>query len=117
LHQLTDADARSEAERLAQLRQPAHRYLALFWQAIGDLDQAKHHALAAFNWAWGDGEPYVERHEFTKTIELLNELGVPVPNLPPHDPAEDEPFPWEADVRAAIEKLRAEKKGKKKKRD
>lgn len=109
LHQLTDADARSEAERLAQLRQPAHRYLALFWQAIGDLDQAKHHALAAYKWAWGDGEPYVERYELTKTIELLNELGVPVPELPPYDPAKDEPFPWEAEVRAAIEKIRAAK--------
>jgi len=33
-----------------------------------------------------------------------------VPVLPPYDPAKDEPFPWEADVRAAIEKLKAEKK-------
>jgi hypothetical protein len=24
-----------------------------------------------------------------------------------YDPAKDEPFPWEADVRAAIEKLKA----------
>ncbi len=30
-------------------------------------------------------------------------------HLPPYDPAIDEPFPWEADVRAAIEKLKAEK--------
>lgn len=33
-------------------------------------------------------------------------------DLPPYDPAKDEPFPWEADVRAAIEKLRAEKEAK-----
>jgi hypothetical protein len=117
LHQLTDADARSEAERLAQLRRPAHRYFVLLWQAIGDLDQAKHHALAAYKRAWGDGEPYVDRYELTKTTELLNELGVPVPNLPPYDPAKDEPFPWEAEIRAAIEKLRAEKEGQEKKPD
>ncbi len=115
LRQLAGADARSEAERLAQLRTPAHRYLALFWQVISDLDQSKHHALAAYKGAWGDGEPYVDRYELTKTIELLHDLGVPIPNLPPYDPAKDEPFPWEAGVRAAVEKLSAEKEEAKKK--
>jgi hypothetical protein len=76
---------------------------------LADHDQAKHHALAAYTWAWADGEPYVHRYELTKTTELLNELGVPIPNLPLYDPAKDETFPWEADVRAAIEKLKAEK--------
>jgi hypothetical protein len=101
-----------EAERLAQLRWTAHRYLAMLWQAIGDHDQAKRHALAAYKWAWADGEPYVNRYELTKTTDLLQQLEVPIPNLPPYDPAKDEPFPWEADVRAAIEKLRAEKEAK-----
>ncbi|MBC7775317.1 MAG: SIR2 family protein [Phycisphaerae bacterium] len=114
LGQITGTDARSEAERLAQLRNPAHRSLAQLWQAIGDLEQAKYHALKAYAWAWADGEPYVRRYELTKTTELLNELGVPIPNLPPYDPAKDEPFPWEAEVRAAIEKLRAEKEKKEK---
>jgi hypothetical protein len=41
-------------------------------------------------------------------------MNVPVPVLPPYDPAKDEPFPWEADVRAAIEKLKAGKEAKKK---
>jgi hypothetical protein len=114
LHQLTSDEARNEAQRLAQLREPAHRNLAQLWQMLGDLDQAKHHALAAYTWAWADGEPYVNRYELTKTTELLNELGIPIPNLPPYDPANDEPFPWEAEVRAAIEKIRAEKAAKKK---
>jgi tetratricopeptide (TPR) repeat protein len=112
LGQLTGDAARSEAERLAGLRQPAHRYLALLWLALGDRAKAEHHALAAYRWAWADGEPYVNRYELTKTTELLNTLGVPIPNLPPYDPAKDEPFPWEADVRAAIEKLKVEKAGK-----
>lgn len=111
------ANPRSEAERLAQLRDPAHRLLALLWIAIGDTAQAKHHALAAYKWAWADGEPYVHRYELTKTTELLHELGVPIPNLPSYDPAKDEPFPWETDVRAAMEKLRAQKKAKPEKRD
>ena len=70
--------------------------------------KAEHYALAAYIWAWADGEPYVNRYELTKTTELLNELGVSIPTLLPYDPAKDEPFPWEADVRAAIEKLRKE---------
>jgi hypothetical protein len=114
LRQLIGDEARSEAHRLAQLRDPAHRYLAMLWQGLGDLDQAKHHALAAYTWAWADGEPYVNRYALTKTTELLHELGVPIPNRPPYDPSKDEPFPWEADVRAAIEKLRAEKEAEKK---
>ncbi len=72
-----------------------------------------HHALAAYRWAWADGEPYVYRYELIKTTELLEQMKVPVPVLPPYDPTKDEPFPREADVRAAIEKLKAEKAAKK----
>lgn len=106
-------EARQEAERLAGQRDPHHHTLAMLWRAIGDSEQAKKHALAAYQWAWADGEPYVHRYELTKTTELLKEMGIPIPVLSPYDPAKDEPFPWEADVRAAIENLRAEKEGKK----
>ena len=107
------ANPREEAERLAQLRNPAHRLLAQLWLALGDHTQAKHHALAAYKWAWADGEPYVHRYGLTQTTELLRQMNVPIPNLPPYDHANDEPLPWEADVRAAIEKLRAENEAKK----
>jgi hypothetical protein len=80
--------------------------------ALGDLEQAKHHALAAFRWAWADGDPYVNRYELTKTTELLQQMGVPIPQLPPYDPAKDEPYSWETDVRAAIERFRAENEEK-----
>jgi tetratricopeptide (TPR) repeat protein len=113
LGQLVEAQREAERlARLAELREPAHRYLAMLWQAIGDFDQAKRHALAAYKWAWADGEPYVHRHELTKTTELLQQLKIPIPNLPPYDPANDPPFPWEAHVRAAIEKLRTGKQMK-----
>jgi hypothetical protein len=107
LHQLTGDEARDEAQRLAQLRhfadrRLANRYLARLWQALGELNQAKHHALAAYTLSWADGEPYVYRYWLTKATELLLELGVPLPNLPPYDPAKDVPFPWEADLRAFI---------------
>ncbi len=107
------AEPRQEAERLAQLREPAHHELALLWLAIGDPEQAKSHALAAYKWAWADGEPYVNRHELTRTTELLRRMNVPIPNLPPYDPAREEKFPWEDDVAVAIAKLRAEKEAKK----
>lgn len=108
------AEPQRQAERLAQLRDPANRLLAHLWLALGDPEQAKRHALAAYEWAWADGEPYVNRYELTKTTELLQQMNVPIPNLPPYDPDKDEPFPWEADVRAAIEKLRAEKEAREK---
>ena len=108
------AEPGQEAERLAQLREPAHRLLALLWLAIGDHKQAKPHALAAYQWAWADGEPYVNRYELTRTTELLRRMNVPIPNLPPYNPARDEKFPWEDDVAAAIAKLRAEKEAEKK---
>jgi hypothetical protein len=101
--------ARSDAERLARLRQPHHRYLGCLWHALGAVDLAKHHALIAYAWAWADGEPYVRRYELTKTKELLNELQIPIPKLSPYDPATSESFPWEADVRAATNELRVEK--------
>ncbi len=109
LGQLKGDDASSEAKRLAGVRQPAHRHLALLWQAIGDFKQAKGHALKAYEWAWADGEPYVHRYQLTKTTELLKELGVPIPNLQPHDPTKDKPFFWEAEIHAVLETLRAEK--------
>ena len=106
------AVARQDAERLAQFRQPAHRLVAQLWLALGDTEQAKHHALAAYRWAWADGEPYVHRYELTKATELLQRLNVPIPNLPPYDPANEEPLAWEADVVALVERARAEQEKK-----
>ncbi|NTW55317.1 MAG: DUF4062 domain-containing protein [Chlorobaculum sp.] len=108
-------EARHEAERLSTLREPAHRFLAMLWRELGDLEQAKKHALAAYKRAWADGEPFVWRYELEKATELLREMNIPIPDLPPYDPAKNEPFPWEADVRKAIEKLRAEKEAERKK--
>lgn len=102
-------DPLREAGQLAQMRKPAHRLLAELYLAIGKHEPAKKHALAAYRWAWADGEPYVYRHELDKTTELLQQLGIPIPDLPPYDPAKDEKFPWEDAVAAAIKNLRAEK--------
>ncbi|HXM44768.1 MAG TPA: hypothetical protein VN924_26260 [Bryobacteraceae bacterium] len=55
------------------------------------------------------GEPYVFRFELDKARALLEKLGAEIPNLPPYDPATAEKLPWEEEVAAAIEELRAEK--------
>ncbi|MFZ4507925.1 MAG: hypothetical protein ACOYON_09545, partial [Fimbriimonas sp.] len=111
LRELKGDDAIAEAERLSR-PEPEERFVAELWLALGHADRAKEHALAAYKWAWADGEPYVNRYELTKATELLSRMDVPIPDLPPYDPAKDEPFPWEAEVRAAIEKLRAEKEAR-----
>jgi hypothetical protein len=87
------------------------------WLAIGDREQATQHALAAYKWAWADGEPYVHRYGLDKARALLEKLGAEIPDLPPYDPAKDEKLPWEDEVAAALEKLRAEKEAKDRKKD
>jgi hypothetical protein len=107
-------DPKQEAEQLAKAKEPFHRGLAELWMLIGDAEQAEKHALSAYKSAWADGEPYVYRYALSKAQALLERLGVPIPNLPPYDPAKDEKLPWEDEIVAAIEKLRAEKEVEKK---
>jgi tetratricopeptide (TPR) repeat protein len=101
-------DPRHEAEQLAGANYIFHRGLAELWLLIGDTERASQHALAAYKLAWADGEPYVSRYELNKASALLEQLGAEIPNLPPYDPTRDEKLPWEDEVVAAIEKLRAE---------
>jgi tetratricopeptide (TPR) repeat protein len=111
------AEPRREAEQLANAKQPFHRALGDLWLAIGDREQAKKHALEAYKWAWADGEPYVHRYELNKAHALLEKLGAEIPRLPPYDPAKDEKLPWEDNVAAAIEKLRAKKEAENREKD
>jgi hypothetical protein len=99
-------DPHREAQNLANQRQCNDLALAELWLAIGEQNEAKKHALAAYELAWADGEPYVYRYELNKSRALLETLGVPIPNLPPYDPTKDEKLPWEDEVAAAIAELR-----------
>ncbi|MFL6255777.1 MAG: DUF4062 domain-containing protein [Pyrinomonadaceae bacterium] len=105
---------RDEAEQMAKAKEPPHHMLAELWLAMGDRERAKKHALAAYKAAWADGEPYVFRYDLNKSRALLEQLGAQIPDLPPYDPAKDEKLPWEGEVAAAIERLRAEKEAEKK---
>ena len=82
-----------EADRLADYGSTDD--LAELYLALGDPDRAKHHALAAYKRHWADGEPYVHRYYLNKSRALLEKLNVPIPNLPPYDPATRQPFHWE----------------------
>jgi hypothetical protein len=109
LLELNKQEASCEAERLANLPKPDHRTLARLWQLLGDIDKAKLSALAAFAWAWADGEPCVNRYELIQASKLLNELGEPTPSLRPYDSAKEESFEWEQQVRSGIKKFCASK--------
>jgi hypothetical protein len=110
-------EARSEAERLSVGKKSPDLSIAELWLALGEGERARKHALAAYKWAWADGEPYVRRYELNKTRALLEKLGVEIPNLPAYDPAKDGKFPHEDEVVAAIAKLRAEKEAEKDNKD
>jgi MinD-like ATPase involved in chromosome partitioning or flagellar assembly len=92
-----------EAEQLALVREPAHRIVGALWLAIGDVVQARTHALAAYRWACADGEPYVDRYDLKQTVRLLDQLGVSVPAFPAYDSTKEQWFPWEVAVRSAID--------------
>jgi len=103
------AHPRHDAEQLGNAPWVNNLALAELWLAIGERVQAKKYAVAAYEWAWADGEPFVRRYELNKSRALLEQLGAEIPNLPPYDLTKDEKLPWEDAVVAAIEELRAEK--------
>jgi len=111
LNQLSDP--RQQAQQLAAATEFDHQALAELWLAIGDLGEVKKHALEAYKQAWGEGEPYVFRYGLNKARALLEQLGAPIPDLPPYDPAKDEKLPWEDELVAAVAQLRAETEAKK----
>lgn len=101
-------DARAEAERLSKAA-PRSIAVAELWRELGDRDRAVDHALRAHEKYIGDGEPFVFRHHLDRTRALLTELGAPLPAVPKYDPAKAKIYPWEKDVRAFIERLKAER--------
>jgi hypothetical protein len=102
-------ETRQEAIRLSSDPNPAHLALAELWQAIGDPEQAAEHALAAYRWAWADGTPYVNSYGLACATALLVQLGAEIPELPAYDPAKDQSLPFEDQIRAALQKWRAER--------
>jgi tetratricopeptide (TPR) repeat protein len=104
------ADARTELEVGSQGLYAAETYLAL-----GEREQARKCALNAYRWAWGEGPPYIHWYYLERSRALLKQLGEPEPKLPPFDPSKVQPIPYEKEIRAAIERLKAERAKKEEK--
>jgi hypothetical protein len=107
-------DARSVAERLHETQSfETALPIAELWQDLGEPTLAVAAALRAHKSASGSGEPYVYRYSLDRADALLRKLGETPPEVPKHDPTNDEVFDWENDVRAVIEKRRKQRDGRK----
>ncbi|MEM7427384.1 MAG: DUF4062 domain-containing protein [Pseudomonadota bacterium] len=103
-------DVREVAERLDGWTEgKALLTVAEIWRELGEPERAVAAALRAHKSASGSGEPYVDRYYLDRADALLRELGETPPEVPQHDPANDEVFEWEDDVRALIDKTRKER--------
>lgn len=108
--ELAGTQLKNEAFRLSKKPTPDHYFLSKIWNLVGDREAAVRHALKAYEFAWADGEPFVRRNQLKKVQTLFEELNVLTPELPPFDPEKEVPFPWEAEVKAVIEKLNTARK-------
>ena len=88
---------------------PTHVIAAEVFHLLGQHSKAKEQALKAYKIAWADGPPYIRWNDLEQCKKLLKEMNIPEPELPPFDPNKLEPIPFEAEVRAVIEELRAKK--------
>jgi tetratricopeptide (TPR) repeat protein len=84
-------------------------FAAEAWLVLGDRNQARESIRQAYRSAWADGPPYIHWYYLKQCRELMAELGEPEPQLPPFDPDKVEPIPYEAEIRAVIERLKAER--------
>ncbi len=110
-------DARVVAERMdSKSDHEAALAVAELWRELGEPERARAAALRAHKSACGSGEPYVYRYHLDRAKALLCELGETPPEVPQHDPANEEVFDWEDDVRALIEKTRKEREDRERKR-
>ena len=75
-------------------------YSATACARLGLADATKACLLKAYKTAWDDGPPYCYKWELDRCREMLDELGVAEPNLPPFDPATIEKLPHEDEIRA-----------------
>jgi hypothetical protein len=104
-------EAQAEAERLSKV-DSGSLAIAELWHELDQRDCAVKAALLAHERYASEGEPYVNRYYLDRTRALLTKLGVTLPEVPKYDPAKAKIYPWEKDVRAFIDKLKAERKKK-----
>ena len=103
------AAARDIGDRLCEIVDPPHVWLAEIFLEIGDLEKASEHVLEGYRWSWADGPPHVNAWELERCRTVLAALGEPEPQLPPFDPKKIEPFPYEDEIRKLIEEMKQKK--------
>ena len=102
--------ARETTERVALLEVPPEISLAELFLSLGDRTKALEHVMRGYRQAWADGMPYVSWQDLQRCRAVFEALGEPEPQLPPFDRSKATPLPFEAEVRAFIEELKAKKK-------
>ncbi|MFZ6180889.1 hypothetical protein [Nannocystis pusilla] len=81
--------------------------LAAAHLALGERDLAGPLALAAYRKAWADGPPFAWVEDLREATDLLAELGLPPPELPPFDPARSPRLECEEEIERWISELEA----------
>jgi hypothetical protein len=82
-----------------------HDYLARALWELGRNTEAISHARDAYRQAWADGPPHCDHWDLRNASELLQTMGVPVPDLPTIDPA-TVTVPLEHEIRDYIAALK-----------
>jgi tetratricopeptide (TPR) repeat protein len=103
-------DALIRSDRIHPAQRP-YRYLALALRELGQMGEARTHALNSYRQAWADGPPYCRYWDLGDARELLDSMGEPYPDLPVTDPATVR-APLEDEIRAFIADLEEAKRSK-----
>jgi hypothetical protein len=84
-------------------------YAAEAYIVLGEPALAREYVVEAYIKAWASGPPFSYHWELERCRALMKQLGDREPQLPPFDTAKLEKLPHEDAIRAAIEKLNADK--------
>lgn len=101
-------DPRQVAEQFSySVSDQCLRGLAELWFVAGDVEKARCYGLKALLWARGEGDAYSQWYEKTKTIQLLNQLGVNASAIASAgEESPDSEIPLEGAIRAVFRKIR-----------
>lgn len=102
LHELT--------HRLSTAKDPPYLPLAELYLAVGENENARRQAHAAYKKAWGVGAPYVDWKTLQQARTVFAALGDPEPQLPAFDSTDQKPLAFESKLRAYLEKKASEQR-------
>jgi len=96
--------------RLSTVKDPPDLALADLCLALGDDENAKKQAHAAYRKAWGGGAPYVDWKTLQQTRTVFAALDEPEPQLPAFNSTDQKPLAFGSKLRAYLEKKASEKR-------